>query len=197
MKNLLQITSAGEDLLGTVDDGTNRLFINDTEVPSSQWTGTGSYTGSFSGHTITIAKIADTSGNVAIRKTGTYTYELYDQNESGYLITNTLPTISVPNNSITVLGTQTLGAGNWLVIGSINWAVNGSGYRQVAFANGANPSRMDFVTAAPANASGKQSAQQIVKIFASDNEQTVTLYGLQNSGSALTVYPYIQAINLG
>ena len=343
MKNLLQITSAGEDLLGTVDDGTNRLFINDTEIASSAWTGTGSYTGSFSGHTITIAKIADTSGNVAIRKTGTYTYELYDQKvneylpltggtltgnlympngygngigggyskfvtrseigagssndlmftvprlaywdigasdvwnadtaqkwlkyvashygsqlrtdrmvcgevvagtrifiigsaydwtdvvngmpkyswfngsrfdfrgctfvsnngafyyhgESGYLITNTLPTISVPNNSVTVLGTQTLGAGNWLVIGSINWATNGSGYRQVSFANGANPSRMDFVTAAPANASGKQSAQQIVKIFASDNEQTVTLYGLQNSGSALTVYPYIQAINLG
>lgn len=85
MKNLLQITSAGEDLLGTVDDGTNRLFINDTEIASSQWTGSGSYTGSFSGHTITIAKIADTSGNVAIRKTGTYTYELYDQKVTEYL----------------------------------------------------------------------------------------------------------------
>jgi hypothetical protein len=85
MKNLLQITSAGEDLLGTVDDGTNRLFINDTEIASSAWTGTGSYTGSFSGHTITIAKIADTSGNVAIRKTGTYTYELYDQISLEYL----------------------------------------------------------------------------------------------------------------
>lgn len=85
MKNLLQITSAGEDLLGTVDDGTNRLFINDTEIASSAWTGTGSYTGSFSGHTITIAKIADTSGNVAIRKTGTFTYELYDQKSLEYL----------------------------------------------------------------------------------------------------------------
>lgn len=85
MKNLLQITSAGEDLLGTVDDGTNRLFINDTEIASSAWTGTGSYTGSFSGHSITIAKIADTSGNVAIRKTGTYTYELYDQKSLEYL----------------------------------------------------------------------------------------------------------------
>ena len=85
MKNLLQITSAGEDLLGTVDDGTNRLFINDTEIASSQWTGTGSYTGSFSGHTITIAKIADTSGNVAIRKTGDYAYQLYDQKVNEYL----------------------------------------------------------------------------------------------------------------
>ena len=86
MKNLLQITSAGEDLLGTVDDGTNRLFINDTEIASSAWTGTGSYTGSFSGHTITIAKIADiTDANVAIRKTGTYTYELYDQKSLEYL----------------------------------------------------------------------------------------------------------------
>lgn len=117
----------------------------------------------------------------------------YMHGEGGYTITNTLATKSVPSGTATVVGTQTLAPGTWLVIGSINWAVNGSGYRQVAFANGANPSRMDFVTSAPANASGKQSAQQIVKIFASDSEQTVTLYGLQNSGSALTVYPYIQA----
>lgn len=113
--------------------------------------------------------------------------------EGGDTITNTLATKSVPSGTATVVGTQTLAPGNWLVIGSINWAVNGSGYRQIAFANGANPSRMDFITSAPANASGKQSAQQIVKIFASDSEQTVTLYGLQNSGTALTVYPYIQA----
>lgn len=85
MKNILQITSAGEDLLGTVDDGTNRLFINDTEIASSAWTGTGSYTATVSGHQITIAKIADTSGNVAIRKTGSYAYQLYDQKAVEYL----------------------------------------------------------------------------------------------------------------
>lgn len=85
MKNLLQITSAGEDLLGTVDDGTNRLFINDTEIAASAWTGTGSYAATVSGHQITITKIADTSGNVAIRKTGSYAYQLYDQKAVEYL----------------------------------------------------------------------------------------------------------------
>ena len=77
MKNSLKISAAGEDLLSTADDGTNRLFINGTEISSASWTGSGTYTTTVAGHAITIAQVEDTRGNIALRKTGTYTYELY------------------------------------------------------------------------------------------------------------------------
>ena len=77
MKNSLKISAAGEDLLSTADDGTNRLFINGTEISSASWTGSGTYTDTVAGHAITIAQVEDTSGNIALRKTGSYTYELY------------------------------------------------------------------------------------------------------------------------
>ena len=77
MKNSLKISAAGEDLLSTADDGTNRLFINGTEISSASWTGSGTYTATVAGHAITIAQVEDTSGNIALRKTGSYTYELY------------------------------------------------------------------------------------------------------------------------
>jgi len=77
MKNALNIAASGETLLSTVDDGTNRLYINGTIVPSTDWTGTGTYTATVQGHQITIAKVEDDSGNVALRKTADYTYELY------------------------------------------------------------------------------------------------------------------------
>ena len=77
MKNTLNISAAGEDLLSTVDDGTNRLIINGTEVPSASWTGSGTYSTTVQGHAITISQVEDATGNVAIRKTAAYTYELY------------------------------------------------------------------------------------------------------------------------
>lgn len=77
MKNSLNITAAGEDLLAYVNDGTNRLMINGTEIPSGSWTGAGTYTDTVQGHAISITKVEDLDGNVAIRKTAAYTYELY------------------------------------------------------------------------------------------------------------------------
>ena len=80
MKNSLNISVAGEDLISTVDDSTNRLFINGTEVPSTSWTGSGTYSTTVQGHAITVTQVEDTTGNVAIRRTAAYTYELYKIN---------------------------------------------------------------------------------------------------------------------
>lgn len=85
MKNSINISAAGEDLLSSVDDGTNRLFINGSEIPSASWTGAGTYSATVQGHAITVAQVADTSGNVAIRKTAAYTYELYKIKSPGAL----------------------------------------------------------------------------------------------------------------
>ena len=90
MKNSLNISVAGEDLISTVDDSTNRLFINGTEVPSTSWTGSGTYSTTVQGHTITISQVEDTTGNVAIRRTAAYTYELYKIRTGDVTITGDL-----------------------------------------------------------------------------------------------------------
>lgn len=76
MKNALVISTTQEELLSNVDDGTNRLFINGSEIPSSSWVGTGNYTATVAGHLITIAKIDSDAGNIMLTKTGDYTYKL-------------------------------------------------------------------------------------------------------------------------
>jgi hypothetical protein len=90
MKNTINISAAGEDLLSSVDDGTNRLFINGSEIPSASWTGSGTYSTTVQGHAITVAQIADTGGNIAIRKTAAYTYELYKIRTGDVTITGDL-----------------------------------------------------------------------------------------------------------
>ena len=77
MKCILSISDVDEDLIGAVDDETNRLFINDVEIPSSQWTGSGNYTSTIEGHSITIQKVADLDGNIGIRKLGDFTCMLF------------------------------------------------------------------------------------------------------------------------
>ena len=77
MKNYLKISTTGEDILSCTDDGTNRLFINGSEIASSYWIGTGTYQQTVNGHLVTITKVSENVGNIALRETGSYTYELY------------------------------------------------------------------------------------------------------------------------
>ena len=90
MKNLIAIETNGEQLISTVNDGTNRLFINDEEIPSSLWVGTGNYTTVVNGYSITIAKVADTDGNVVLTKTGEYSYQLRKSSDGGIIIDDVL-----------------------------------------------------------------------------------------------------------
>lgn len=77
MNNELQIATGGEELLSSIDDGTNRLFINNTEIDSSNWVGSGTYTTTVDGHSISIVKIDSLSGNIGIKKLSDYSYELF------------------------------------------------------------------------------------------------------------------------
>lgn len=76
MKNILVISAIEEELLSNVDDGTNRLFINGSEIASSSWVGTGNYTTTVEGHTVTIKKIDTLDGNISLARTADYTYEM-------------------------------------------------------------------------------------------------------------------------
>ena len=87
MKNTLNYSSGAQTLLANVNDDTNRIFINGTEIPSTDWTGTGTFTYSVEGATISIARIADTSGNIMLQKVDTDSYRLIRKEESSYLTT--------------------------------------------------------------------------------------------------------------
>jgi hypothetical protein len=76
MKNILDHDGTSQIMLGNVNDGTNTLFINGVEIPSSSWVGTGNYTQVIGSTTITIAKVADLDGNVMLQKIGTNSYQM-------------------------------------------------------------------------------------------------------------------------
>lgn len=82
MKNILKVSAAGEDLISSIDDNSNRLFINDVEIDPEDWTGSGFYTDTIEGHAISIAKVASADGNIGIKKTSEYTYALYVHKKS-------------------------------------------------------------------------------------------------------------------
>lgn len=86
MNNELQIVT-GEDLLASIDDGTNRLFINSTEIDSSNWVGSGTYTTTISGHNISIVKIDSLDGNIGLKRLSEYNYELFKY-ETGSITAN-------------------------------------------------------------------------------------------------------------
>ena len=87
MKNTLNYSSGAQTLLANVNDSTNRIFINGTEIPSADWTGTGTFTYSVEGATISIQRIADDSGNIMLQKVDTDSYRLIRKEESSYLTT--------------------------------------------------------------------------------------------------------------
>lgn len=98
MKNVLIISTTEEELLSNVDDGTNRLFINGSEIPSTDWMGTGNYTATVEGHAITIAKIDVESLdglNVSLAKTADYTYEMRRRVPTTIVVDDELSTSSI------------------------------------------------------------------------------------------------------
>lgn len=76
MKNILKHSNGSQTLLSNVDDDTNRIFINDVEIDSSEWVGSGTYTQVIDNVTISIAKISDLSGNIMLQKVSANTYRL-------------------------------------------------------------------------------------------------------------------------
>ena len=70
MKNSLILENSEITLYSTADDGTNRLFINNTLIPTSSWVGTGVYTY----QNITIHKAESLTGNLMLKKLADFEY---------------------------------------------------------------------------------------------------------------------------
>ena len=110
--------------------------------------------------------------------------------------TNIESSVSVPNGTATAISSLELTKGKWVIVGCIDWSGNASGYRQIAIGNATNPGRPLASTTLPPSDTSKQTYQQITRLL-STNGETITFYALQNSGSALTAYPYSYAIKVG
>ena len=76
MKNIIILDSDGEKLVAATNDGTNSLTINDTLISPNDYTGTGNYTATIAGHSITIAKVQDGSGNIQLVRISQFNYAL-------------------------------------------------------------------------------------------------------------------------
>lgn len=76
MKNVLVHNGTSQQLLSNVDDGSNTIFINDVEIPSSSWVGSGYYSQVINGTTITIAKISILAGNIMMQQIAANQYVL-------------------------------------------------------------------------------------------------------------------------
>ena len=95
------------------------------------------------------------------------------------------------------VGSVSLSAGAYLIIGSGAFAANATGYRGLALSGIEAPSGL-FTRdlAQSAGADGSNTVLQTMRYFAFNSASTVYLVARQNSGSALNLYPRITVIRL-
>ena len=115
MKNIINITTEGEQLVSSTDDGTNTLYINDNEIPSSNWIGSGNYTTTVNGHAITIKKCTDLNGNCQLVKLSDYNYEMRKTALAGQLqmLNYIYPVGSYYETSDSIFDPNTAWGGTW------------------------------------------------------------------------------------
>ena len=139
MKNVILINTDGEQLISSVNDGTNTLYINGTLIDSSEWIGTGNYTATIEGHNITIAKIADTNGIVQLIRNSAYNYSLVKAPEPGSstLIVEDITigsSISISANSYTDRTISVYKSG-YTPLGVVGVSIRGTGAALVTLSN--------------------------------------------------------------
>ena len=219
MKNVLMISTAGEDLLSNIEASGNSLVINGTEIPSSQWIGTGTYTTTVNGHQISITKASDNSYNLMLEKTADYTYaftvldtetefNVSDQEKLdgiGTIAGAINGSTTIANKSIagddtqTNLGSFTLTKGVWIVKIFLRWNQNTNGNRYMLISTTADGSPISVwnqmkVPASPTN----YTYQELITFLRPASEQTTYYINVsQNSGNAISVATRWGAIKVG
>ena len=74
MRNTISVDVEGNEFSSSLNDGTNALVINDVEIDSSEWVGSGYYTTTVNGYTLSIAKVPSLTGNVILVNDTAYNY---------------------------------------------------------------------------------------------------------------------------
>lgn len=112
----------------------------------------------------------------------------------GDIVSISSGSVSVATDTSVEVASVTLTPGRWLVIGSIDWQANETGFRQASFGNGVNPGRA--YTSTTQGIAGKEAYQQVVHIVSTAESTTSALFARQNSGTTLNAYPAIYAIKI-
>ena len=100
--------------------------------------------------------------------------------------------INLANASAGAYCDTVLEAGTWVILRGCNFSTSGSGYRWVG--RDATDARMNRTTASAI--SGAEMFLQHLEIAVLSESTTVKTWVYQNSGSGLTIYPYLHAIKI-
>lgn len=104
---------------------------------------------------------------------------------------------SVASGTWTKLQSMTMAAGAYLVVFGVTWQASATGYRQFAALKNQtatpNPGRLAITNAGTATQGQGANASML---FTCAEGDTIDLWARQSSGSALTAYPYIEAVKL-
>ena len=106
--------------------------------------------------------------------------------------------VSIANGTVTSVASKKLPAGLYLLNFVYNWANNSSGIREILYSTNATapspaPSRLLCASAAAHSDAMFQNASLVIRLT---SEQTVYFWAYQNSGSAVTLWPFIEAVLL-
>ena len=104
---------------------------------------------------------------------------------------------SLANNSATQIQNMAFTPGTYIIVYGCSFASNSSGYRQMQINTSTNNSfTWSRYGAAQAAANGFSTVLQRSSIVTVSSNTTYRIWAKQNSGSALTVYPYISYIKI-
>lgn len=104
----------------------------------------------------------------------------------GTQTTDQTGTVSVPSGVRTKVAEKTLPAGKYIVVRGIDWGQNATGRRTINRAD--SSARHNYVTQMAVT--GDDTVVQMITTESFDTDTTLEIWGLQDSGSSLTAYPY-------
>lgn len=104
----------------------------------------------------------------------------------GTQTTDQTGTVSVPSGVRTKIAEKTLPAGRYIVIRGIDWGQNATGRRTINRSD--SSARHNYITQMAVT--GDDTVMQMITTESFDTDTTLEIWGLQDSGSALTAYPY-------
>ena len=103
---------------------------------------------------------------------------------------------SVASGTVTKVASVVLSKGIWLTLVFADWAANANGIRRISIADSMTPGRTSAVTSVPVASPAEHYMNLPNFISVSADNYEFAEYAYQDSGSALNVWPRIEAIKI-
>lgn len=171
--------------INTLDDDVEN--ITDKIGNTAMGTQATTITGAVKEHNTAITNINNKLGNVG----NTSVQDQLDTLNSniakiGIQTADQTGTVSVPSGVRTKIAEKTLNAGRYVIVRGIDWSQNATGRRTINRSD--SSARHNYLTQMAVT--GDDTVMQMITTESFDTDTTLEIWGLQDSGSALTAYPY-------